>query len=350
MRVAIKGNLFCFVAMKKILNFLFENKSLSRAEAQKILTSIAMGDYKPIQIAAFITAYGMRNITVQELQGFRDAMLELCVKLDFSDYSLVDLCGTGGDGKDTFNISTLASFVVAGTGQTVAKHGNYGVSSGCGSSNVMEYLGYQFTSDKDVLKHSLDTAGICFIHAPLFNPAMKIVAPIRKELGVKTFFNMLGPLCNPSEPQNQLVGVFSLELARLYAYLYQETDKNYTILHALDGFDEISLTSKVKTFSKKGEALWSVADFGFEPIKEVEIIGGDTVASSAKIFVAVLDGRGTDAQNNVVLCNAAMALQTIDNTKSFADCFYEAEESLLAKKALKSFRKLLSFNEIRVNP
>ncbi|WP_432713400.1 anthranilate phosphoribosyltransferase, partial [Pedobacter sp.] len=329
--------------MKKILNFLFENKSLSRAEAQKILTSIAMGEHNATQIAAFITAYGMRNITVEELQGFRDAMLDLCVKVDFSDYELIDLCGTGGDGKDTFNISTLASFVVAGTGNKVAKHGNYGVSSGCGSSNVMEYLGYQFTNDKDVLKRSLDTAGICFIHAPLFNPAMKIVAPIRKELGVKTFFNMLGPMCNPAKPKNQLVGVYSLELARLYAYLYQDTDKNYTILHALGGFDEISLTCKVKTFTKKGESLLSVADLGFETINEQEIRGGDTVASSAQIFVDVLAGKGTDAQTNVVLCNAAMALQTIDHTKSFADCFYEAEESLMAKKALNSFQKLLNF-------
>ncbi len=335
--------------MKKILNYLFENKSFSRAEAERILTSIARGEYQPNQIAAFISAYGMRNITVQELQGFRDAMLELCVKIDLSDYSLIDLCGTGGDGKDTFNISTLASFVVAGTGNKVAKHGNYGVSSGCGSSNVMEYLGYQFTSEKDALKRSLDTAGICFIHAPLFNPAMKIVAPIRKELGVKTFFNMLGPMCNPASPKNQLVGVFSLELARLYAYLYQETDKNYTILHALGGFDEISLTCDVKAYSNSGESLYKVADFGFETIKEQEIRGGTTVASSAKIFVDVLNGKGTDAQVSVVLCNAAMALKTIDNTKSFADCYYEVEESLVSKSALNSFRKLLDFNQIHAS-
>ena len=207
--------------MKKILAHLFENKSFSRAEAQKILIAIARGEYQPAQIAAFITAYGMRSITVQELQGFRDAMLDLCVKVNLSDYELIDLCGTGGDGKDTFNISTLASFVLAGAGYHVAKHGNYGVSSGCGSSNVMEYLGYTFTNNEESLKRSLDEAGICFIHAPLFNPAMKIVAPIRKELGVKTFFNMLGPMCNPAQPKNQLVGVYSLELARLYAYLYQ---------------------------------------------------------------------------------------------------------------------------------
>ncbi|MDO7742862.1 MAG: anthranilate phosphoribosyltransferase [Pedobacter sp.] len=327
--------------MKKILNHLFENKSFSREEAQRILTAIASGEFNTAQIAAFITAFGMRNITVAELQGFRDAMLQLCVKVDFSDFELVDLCGTGGDGKDTFNISTLASFVVAGAGYKVAKHGNYGVSSGCGSSNVMEYLGYQFTGDQDVLKRSLDKAGICFIHAPLFNPAMKIVAPIRKDLGVKTFFNMLGPMVNPAQPKNQIVGVFSLELARLYAYLYQETDKNYTILHAVDGFDEVSLTCDVKTFSKKGEALLKVSDLGFQEIDEHEITGGDTVESSAKIFMNVLEGAGTYPQNNVVLCNAALAIQTIAPEQSFADCYYEAETSLVGGNALRSFKNLV---------
>jgi anthranilate phosphoribosyltransferase len=328
--------------MKKILAHLFENKSFTRAEAQKILISIARGEYQPAQIAAFITAYGMRNITVQELQGFRDAMLDLCIKVDLSDFELIDLCGTGGDGKDTFNISTLASFVLAGAGYKVAKHGNYGVSSGCGSSNVMEYLGYTFTNSQDTLKRTLQASGICFIHAPLFNPAMKIVAPIRKELGVKTFFNMLGPMCNPAQPKNQLVGVYSLELARLYAYLYQDTDKNYTILHALGGFDEISLTSDFKTFTGKGESLLSVKDLGFSLLEESEIKGGDTVESSAKIFSSILAGEGTDAQNNVVLCNAALAIQTIDSSKTFGDCFYEAEASLMGRKAQKSFQTLLS--------
>ncbi|MBB2144415.1 anthranilate phosphoribosyltransferase [Pedobacter sp. LMG 31464] len=328
--------------MKKILNHLFENKTFSREEAQKILTSISLGEFNSSQIAAFITAYGMRNITVEELQGFRDSMLDLCLKIDFSDYELVDLCGTGGDGKDTFNISTLASFVVAGAGHKVAKHGNYGVSSGCGSSNVMEYLGYTFTNDEVKLKRSLDQAGICFLHAPLFNPAMKTVAPIRKELGVKTFFNMLGPMVNPAQPKNQIVGVFSLELARLYAYLYQQTDKNYTIIHAVDGFDEVSLTCDFKTFSKKGEALNKIIDLGFEEISEKEIQGGDTVESSAEIFTNILNGKGTDAQTNVVLCNAALAIQTIKEGSAFADCFYEAEESLMNKKALESFKKLIA--------
>lgn len=327
--------------MKKILNHLFENKSFSREESRKILTSITMGEFNASQIAAFMTALNMRNITVAELQGFRDAMLELCVKIDLSNYDLIDLCGTGGDGKDTFNISTLASFVVAGAGYQVAKHGNYGVSSNCGSSNVMEYLGYQFTADEDELKRSLDRAGICFIHAPLFNPAMKIVAPIRRDLGVKTFFNMLGPMVNPSRPKNQMVGVFSLELARLYAYLYQETDLNYTILHAVDGFDEVSLTCDVKLFTKAGESLMTVADLGFEKVNPFEIEGGNTVDSSARIFMQVLEGHGTDQQQNVVLCNAALAIRTIKPEMSFGDSFYEAESSLVGGHALKSFKNLI---------
>jgi anthranilate phosphoribosyltransferase len=328
--------------MKKILNHLFENKTFSRAEARQILTDIARGAFNNAQIAAFITAYGMRNITVEELQGFRDSMLDLCLKVDLSSFELVDLCGTGGDGKDTFNISTLASFVVAGAGHKVAKHGNYGVSSGCGSSNVMEYLGYRFTNNEDELKQSLDRAGICFLHAPLFNPAMKTVAPIRKELGVKTFFNMLGPMVNPAQPKNQVVGVFSLELARIYAYLYQQTDKNYTIVHAVDGFDEVSLTCDFKTFGKRGEALHRVSDLGFEEIAASEIQGGDSIESSARIFTRVLNGEGTDAQTNVVLSNAALAIQTIKGDVSFADSYYEAEESLMSKKALKSFQNLIN--------
>jgi anthranilate phosphoribosyltransferase len=284
----------------------------------------------------------MRSITVDELEGFRDGMLELCLKTDLSDYELIDLCGTGGDGKDTFNISTLASFVVAGAGYKVSKHGNYGVSSGCGSSNVMEYLGYKFSNDIDHLKRSLDNAGICFLHAPLFHAAMKTVAPIRKELGIKTFFNMLGPLVNPARPKFQMVGVFSLELARLYAYLFQKSKTGYTIVHALEGYDEISLTCDFKTFSPEGEHIHSISNLGFERIDPSKIGGGSSVQESAEIFKAVLDGEGSQEQNNVVLCNAAIAIRTIKPEKSFADCFYEAEESLNSGMALRSFNRLLS--------
>ncbi|QJD97629.1 anthranilate phosphoribosyltransferase [Mucilaginibacter robiniae] len=327
--------------MKAILNHLFEHKTFSREQSKEILTSIAQGQYNTSQMAAFMTAYCMRSITVDELEGFRDAMLELCLPVHLEADKLIDLCGTGGDGKDTFNISTLASFVVAGAGYKVAKHGNYGVSSGCGSSNVMEYLGYQFTNDQSKLNSSLDKAGICFLHAPLFHPAMKTVAPIRRELGVKTFFNMLGPMVNPARPNHQMVGVYNLELARLYAYLYQKSNTNYTIVNALDGYDEVSLTGDFKTFSADGEKINSLEALGFDKLNPAEITGGHTVAESADIFMKVLNGEATTAQNTVVLCNAALAIRTIKPTQTFADSFYEAEKVLLSHKALNSFKQLL---------
>ena len=237
--------------MKEILNHLFDHKTLSKETSRQVFLDITQGLANPSQIAAFLTVFMMRSITVEELEGFRDAMLELCIATDLSQYNPIDLCGTGGDGKDTFNISTIASFVVAGAGVKVAKHGNYGVSSLCGSSNIMEHFGYKFTNDKDILKRQIEEAGICIMHAPLFHPAMKQVAPIRKDLAVKTFFNMLGPMVNPAFPKNQLVGVFSLELARLYGYLYQKSGKNFVILHTMDGCDEISLTSPFKMISNK---------------------------------------------------------------------------------------------------
>jgi len=328
--------------MKAILNHLFEHKTFTRNESKQILTDIAQGKYNNSQMAAFMTAYCMRSITVNELEGFRDAMLELCLPIELEAGEVIDLCGTGGDGKDTFNISTLASFVVAGAGYKVAKHGNYGVSSGCGSSNVMEFLGCVFTNDGDKLRSNIDNANICFLHAPLFHPAMKTVAPIRRELGVKTFFNMLGPLVNPAKPKNQLVGVFNLELARIYAYLYQKSDLKYTILNALEGYDEVSLTCDFKTFSGAGEKINSIESLGFTKLNPKDILGGSTISESADIFMEVLNDTATKAQSNVVLCNAALAINTINPQKSFSDCFYEAEESLISKKALNSFKTLVA--------
>ncbi|HHC80065.1 MAG TPA: anthranilate phosphoribosyltransferase, partial [Flavobacteriia bacterium] len=252
--------------MKQLLNRLINHETISKEEAKSVLVNISKGDYNQSQIASFLTVYMMRSVTTEELEGFRDALLELCLAVDFSDYNTVDLCGTGGDGKNTFNISTLSSYVTAGAGIKVTKHGNYGVSSISGSSNVMEYVGIKFSNDKDFLERCLDKAGICVLHAPLFHPAMKNVAPIRKELGVKTFFNMLGPMVNPSFPKNQLVGVFNLEILRIYGYLYQNTNKNYTILHALDGYDEISLTSNTKVISNETEMELAPADFGVQQI------------------------------------------------------------------------------------
>ncbi len=328
--------------MKDVLNHLFEHKPLGKQEAKKVLLSIAKGESNNSQISAFLTVYLMRSITVEELDGFREALLELCMPLDFSAYDTIDLCGTGGDAKNTFNISTLASFVVAGAGIKVAKHGNYGVSSVSGSSNVMEYLGYKFTNDKAVLEKQLAEYGICFMHAPLFHPAMKTVAPIRKELGVKTFFNMLGPLVNPSFPKYQSTGVFSLELARLYNYLLQQTATNFIVLHSLDGYDEISLTGNFKMISKQKEQILSPEEMGFERLKSEDLFGGETIKDSAKIFLKILNGDGTKAQNTVVLANAAMAIHCVRNKQSMEDSIGQAKESLDSRRALKILGNLIN--------
>lgn len=325
--------------MKEILNELIDHRSLSKETARHVLVELTSGKFNLSQTAAFMTVYMMRSITVDELQGFRDAMLEQCVRADF-EQPVMDLCGTGGDGKNTFNMSTLSSFVVAAAGQPVAKHGNYGVSSACGSSNVMEYFGYKFTNNLDALKRSLDRANICFMHAPLFHPAMKNVAPIRKDLGVKTFFNMLGPMVNPAFPKRQLVGVFSLELARQYGYLYQDTTKDFLILHSLDGFDEVSLTGPLKFFYNGGEKIITPADLGLPTLKYDDIRGGQSVEESAKIFMAVLEGKGTPAQNNAVIANSAMALYAA-NQKDLASAVVRAREALTSGSALETFKKLM---------
>ncbi|NME70687.1 anthranilate phosphoribosyltransferase [Flammeovirga aprica] len=327
--------------MKKILNRLFEYGSLSEQEAKETLTKLAQGEFNPSQIAAFLTVYSMRSITVEELTGFRDAMLELCLRIDLDDYDAMDLCGTGGDGQDTFNISTLSSFIVAGAGQNVAKHGNNGVSSVCGSSNLMAHFGYEFTNDIDTLRRNLDEAGICFIHAPLFHPAMKNVAPIRRELGVKTFFNMLGPMVNPSFPKKQIVGVFSLEIARLYGYLYQQTDKQFAILHSLDVYDEISLTSPFKIITKESERLLKPEDLGLHYQTKESLFGGGTIAESAKIFTDVLENKGTLPQKEAVLANAGVAIAT-GKGLAFEEGVAQAKESLESGAALNAFKKLIN--------
>jgi len=325
--------------MKKTLNKLINHEILSKEDAKSILVNIAKDDYNTSQIAAFLTVYMMRSITIEELEGFRDALLDLCLAVDLSAYNPIDLCGTGGDGKDTFNISTLASFVTAGAGVKVTKHGNYGVSSKCGSSNVMEFLGIKFSNDAGFLEKCLDEAGICVLHAPLFHPAMKNVAPIRKDLAVKTFFNMLGPMVNPAFPKNQMVGVFNLELARMYGYLYQKTDKNFTVLHALDGYDEISLTSDTKTISNHKESMLKPSDFGVAQIKQSDIVGGDAIDTSAQIFLDVLQGNGTEPQNNVVCANAGIAIATVNNLTPI-EGFEKAKESLLGGHGLAALKKI----------
>ena len=328
--------------MKKILNYLFEHKTLTREEAKEVLANITNSKYNDSEISAFLTVYIMRSITTYELMGFRDALLDLCLKVDLKDYDAIDLCGTGGDNKNTFNISTTASFIVAGAGYKVAKHGNYGVSSVSGSSNLLEYFGYKFTNDVSIIKKEIEECNICFLHAPLFHPAMKNVAPVRKQLGVKTFFNMLGPMVNPSFPKYQMVGVFSLELARLYNYIYQQTEKEYSIIHSLDGYDEISLTGDFKVLTKDSENIYSPEHLSFGKLKQAELSGGESIEESAAIFTEIINGRGTQAQMNAVAANAAFAIKTIEKEKGLDECVNIAKESLSSGKAMKSFKKLLN--------
>ncbi|MFT5640156.1 MAG: anthranilate phosphoribosyltransferase [Cyclobacteriaceae bacterium] len=330
--------------MKDVLNKLIKYQTLSRDEAFEILSNLATGQYNNSQMAAFMTVYLMRSIRVEELEGFRDAMLELCIKVPGEKHDAIDLCGTGGDGKNTFNISTVSSFVVAGAGQKVVKHGNYGVSSVSGSSNVLEQLGIKFSNDLETIENSIDEAGICFLHAPLFHPAMKNVGPVRRELGIKTFFNMLGPMVNPAFPKAQVVGVFSLELARLYGYLYQNTDKRFAIVHSLDGYDEISLTGSFKLITNEKEQVISPEDLGFEKLSEASLAGGEDVPSAAKILLNILNDQCTKAQKHAVLANAGLAIST-GKQISFEEGIVEAKSSIEGGKAFEAFEKFKSINK-----
>ncbi len=327
--------------MREILNHLFEQKTLTRAEAEKVLTNIAKGIYSDAEIAAFLTVYLMRSITVDELSGFRDALLNLCIRVDLSEFDPMDVCGTGGDGKDAFNISTLATFILAGAGVRVAKHGNYGVTSACGSSNILEHYGYRFSTDHDKLRREIEQSGVCFLHAPLFNPAMKNVAPVRRALKIKTFFNMLGPMVNPSFPKKQLIGVYSLELARLYNYLYQQSSMSYIIVYSLDGYDEISLTSDFKYILNGVEKIVSPEEMNYSKARQSDLRGGSTVSEAADLFIKILKGEGTTVQNNVVTVNAQMALKCYYPEKSLEECREMAEDSLFGLKGHKSFMKLM---------
>ena len=329
--------------MKEILNRLIQHERISKNEAKAVLVNISEGKYNNSQIASFLTVYMMRSISVEELDGFREALLDLCLPIDLSDFETIDLCGTGGDGKDTFNISTLSSFVTAGAGVKVAKHGNYGVSSNCGSSNVLEFLGVKFTNEEAALQKAIDKAGICFLHAPLFHPAMENVGPIRRELGVKTFFNMLGPMVNPSFPHHQLVGVFNLELARMYSYLYQNTDKNFAILHDLAGYDEISLIGQTKIISNKENKMFSPEEIGLPRLDQQDIKGGKTVEDSAAIFGKILNGEGSVPQNNVVCANAGLAI-SVAKKIGHQEGFEMAQRSLRDKKALEAFKSLVALS------
>ncbi len=326
--------------MRNILQYLFEYKTLSRQQAKEVLIEISKGSYTESEVTAFITVYLMRTITIDELQGFADALMELCVPVPLEEYKVVDIVGTGGDGKNTFNISTLSCFIVAGAGQKVAKHGNYGATSVSGASNVMERLGYQFKSDAGQLRKEVEEANICFLHAPLFHPALKAVANIRKSLGIRTFFNMLGPMVNPAKPEYQLVGVYNLEMGRIYSYLLQQKGKPFTIIHGLDGYDEISLTNDTKVIVNEGEAVMTPEQLGKRPVSAEDIHGGNTPEEAAGIFLDIIQGRGTWAQNAVVLANAAMALHCTGAYKNYNDAYLAAVDSLESGKAYNTLKKL----------
>lgn len=328
--------------MKKILQYLFAHKTLSRQQAKEILISISANAYNESEITSFITVYLMRSITIDELQGFRDALLELCVRIDLDEYDVLDIVGTGGDGKNTFNISTLSCFIVAGTGNKVAKHGNYGATSISGASNVMEQMGYKFKNDPVQLKKEVETCNICFLHAPLFHPALKAVGAIRKNLAIRTFFNMLGPMVNPAFPKYQLVGVYNPEMARIYNYLLQQTDKEFTIIHSLDGYDEISLTSDAKIITKEGEKIYTPEKLGKRMVSPGDILGGNSVEEASQIFMKILKREGSWAQNAVVLANAAMALHCTGKFRDYEEAYGTAVESLESGKAYQCLETLVS--------
>lgn len=325
--------------MKKLLQYLFTGKSLTQQEAHIALKDIASGNQNEVQVAAFLTVYNMRVPTTDELIGFRKAMLDLCDSVVLNTKNVIDIVGTGGDGKDTFNISTLACFVCAGAGVKVAKHGNYAASSVSGSSNVLQYLDIKFANKKEVLNNQLDAANITFLHAPLFHPAMKNVANVRQKLQLKTIFNLLGPLVNPALPKAMVIGVHNEVVGKLYKEVLKNTDINFDIVHTLDGYDEISLTGDFKIFNKSSSKLYSPKGIGFNTIQPNEIYGGKTIASNAKIFIDILKGKGTTAQNNVVLANAALAISLYEKN-SFQAALNMAEQSLFSGKALQSFETL----------
>lgn len=326
--------------MTNILKDILQGRRLSKAEASHLLRDIAAPNFNDAQIVAILSAFCMRQPNLEEIEGFQDALYQLCIKVDLGNHETLDLCGTGGDGKDTFNISTLASLVVAGCGVKVVKHGNYSASSTSGSSNVLEELGVAFRSRQEELLRDLESAGICFLHAPLFHPALKVLAPLRKEVGIRTFFNILGPLTNPASPAKQFTGVASPELARLYTYFFQRKGKGYSVVHSLDGYDEISLTGPFKVHAQGEESLFEPEDLGFKRVDPQALANGGSLKRAAEIFREILRGKGSEEQRAVVIANAGFALQCARPTLRREECFAMARGSLESGKALAVLKKL----------
>ena len=330
--------------MKSYLNRLIDGQILSREDTHSIMLGIVAEKYNDCQIAALLMALQARGVTVDELLGFRDGLLETGRHLDFSEYNTLDIVGTGGDGKNTFNISTCSSFVIAGAGYKVTKHGNGGSTSVSGASNVLQGHGVKFSADPDVLKRSLDEAGICYFHAPLFAYGMKFVGPVRKQLGVPTCFNLLGPLVNPCQPKNSLHGTANQNQLRLYVNAHQKIGDNYGVITSYDGYDEISLTSGFRLVTNHFEKVYTPKDLGFDYVKPEEIYGGATAEEAKQIFDAVLNGTATVSQKNVILANAACGIAVIDPNKSIEESIAMARESLDSGKALAAFRKFVEIN------
>ncbi len=331
--------------MKSALNKLFAYNNLTHEEARALLHGVGAGEYNEAQIASLMSVFLMRSITIEELRGFADALLEMSHHVDLEEYAPIDIVGTGGDGKNTFNISTCASVVVAAAGYNVAKHGNYGATSVSGASNVMEMSGVKFTSDSDTLRRSMDECGLVYLHAPLFNSAMKEVAPVRRNLGIRTFFNVLGPLVNPARPKHQLLGVYNLPLLRLYNYVFQSYMTHYAVVYSLDGYDEISLTSDFKVSSSQREKIYSPEELGFKRCCEADLYGGNTPEEAAKIFHAVLDNSASEAQKNAVIVNAAFAISTATNgALSIEQSVAKAREAIERGAGRATFNKFLKIN------
>ncbi|MCM1021953.1 MAG: anthranilate phosphoribosyltransferase [Muribaculum sp.] len=333
--------------MKKILEKMFSHENLSRREASQVMGRIADGEFNDCQLSAFMAVFLMRGITADELSGFRDAVLERRLPVDIGADSAIDIVGTGGDGKNTFNISTCSCFVVGGSGRKVVKHGNYGASSVSGASTVLELHGVKFTSDVDKLRRSLDEAGVCYLHAPFFSPALKSVAAARRSLAVRTFFNMLGPLVNPVIPRHQLLGVYNLKLMRLYNYIAQNEGISCTIVHSLDGYDEISLTSPFKVTTSSHERVFSPSDLGFETASPESLYGGETPEQAAAIFDNVLNGTATRAQTDCVVANSAFAIKTLEPQIAIDEAIGQARESIASGAAARCFAKFLELNSYR---
>lgn len=330
--------------MKAYLNRLIAGEILSREDTHTILLGITQEKYNESQIAALLMALQTRGVTVDELLGFRDGLLETGKYIDFSEDNTLDIVGTGGDGKNTFNISTCSAFVIAGAGYKVTKHGNGGSTSVSGASNVLQGHGAKFTDDADVLRRSLDEAGICYFHAPLFAYGMKFVGPTRRALGVPTCFNLLGPLVNPCHPKNSLHGTANQSQLRLYVSAHQKIGDNFGVITSYDGYDEISLTSGFKLVTNDFEKVFTPKDMGFNYVDPKDIYGGETAADAMKIFDSVLEGTSTEAQKNVILANAACGIAVLDRNKSIEESIAMARESLDSGKALAAFKKYLEIN------